>query len=81
MSEPSVEGERRASTSEVAGGHPSDTPARQIGATEFWARIRDHKVLQWALAYLGASLAIAPAYAGKWGEFCRPVGANDLECR
>jgi len=24
-----------------------------------WARIREHKVLQWTLAYLGAALALA----------------------
>ena len=27
--------------------------------SELWIRIRDHKVLQWGLAYLGAALAIA----------------------
>src|SRR4249919_1827905 len=37
-------------------------PAKQAAvesADGFWARIKDHKVLQWGLAYAGASLAIA----------------------
>jgi tetratricopeptide (TPR) repeat protein len=31
-------------------------------ASEYWPRIRDHKVLQWGLAYLGAALALALAW-------------------
>jgi TolB-like protein len=30
-----------------------------MSSSELWVRIRDHKVLQWGLAYLGAALAIA----------------------
>jgi TolB-like protein len=30
-----------------------------MSSAALWARIRDHKVLQWGLAYLGAALAIA----------------------
>jgi hypothetical protein len=25
----------------------------------FWARVREHKVIQWGVAYLGAALALA----------------------
>ena len=35
---------------------PEDAPSQDI-----WARVKDHKVVQWALAYLGASLAIGQA--------------------
>src|SRR5882757_744294 len=37
-------------------------PAKRVAvesANGFWARIKDHKVLQWGLAYAGAALAIA----------------------
>ena len=38
---------------------PTDSGAREPAAV--WSRIREHKVLQWSLAYLGAALALAHA--------------------
>ena len=51
-------------------------PAKQAAdesANGFWARIKDHKVLQWGLAYAGAALAIADgeglmAHAFAWPD-------------
>jgi TolB-like protein/tetratricopeptide (TPR) repeat protein len=39
---------------------PSEKPSAPPPSS-FWARIKQHKVLQWSLAYLGASLALAHA--------------------
>ena len=39
----------------LATGADPQTPAR----TDTWQRIREHKILQWALGYLGAALALA----------------------
>lgn len=60
MSQSSAEGESGPSSGVT--GHearPPELPAEARGPAEVWARIRDHKVLQWGLAYLGAALAIA----------------------
>ena len=38
-------------------GEPQSQAA--IAAESPWARIKEHKVLQWCVAYLGASLALA----------------------
>jgi TolB-like protein len=48
---------------------PSTTPPAST-----WARLREHKVLQWSLAYLGAALALAHgqellAHTYHWPEF------------
>jgi adenylate cyclase len=41
-------------------GEPSEPPpAAGTSSASLWARIREHKVLQWSLAYLGAALALA----------------------
>jgi len=40
---------------------PSVTPTPKP-ARDLWSEIKDHKVLQWALAYLGAALAIGQAH-------------------
>jgi TolB-like protein len=34
-------------------------PVEATGPTGFWARVRDHKIIQWAIGYLGAALALA----------------------
>ena len=44
-----------------------------LAAPDFWGRIREHKVVQWALAYLGVALALAHgedlvAHAFDWPE-------------
>ena len=60
MSQSSTEGE--SSSSSGVAGSESQTPGAPAGpmsSAALWARIRDHKVLQWGLAYLGAALAIA----------------------
>jgi predicted permease len=49
---------------------PSPPTAPPVSA---WARLREHKVLQWGLAYLGAALALAHgqelvAHAFGWPE-------------
>jgi adenylate cyclase len=51
-------GEPGATTLAVAGsgGGPS---SKLEAATGFWARIKEHKLLQWGLGYCGAALAIA----------------------
>ncbi len=51
-------------------------PAKQAAAESangFWTRVKDHKVLQWGLAYAGAALAIADgeglmAHAFAWPD-------------
>jgi TolB-like protein len=68
VNESSAEGE--SSSSSEGNGHETRPPEFPVGPAEsvgpagpleVWARIRDHKVLQWGLAYLGAALAIAHA--------------------
>jgi TolB-like protein len=51
-------------TPEAATDPPRDTPsAAPLAAShppgDLWERIKEHKVLQWGLAYLGAALALA----------------------
>jgi TolB-like protein len=42
------------------GTSTAETPAAAASSSaSLWARIREHKVLQWSLAYLGAALALA----------------------
>lgn len=36
---------------------PGETPTGASG--QFWARVKEHKIIQWGLAYLGAALALA----------------------
>jgi TolB-like protein len=48
------------------------------GLPEFWARLHEHKVLQWGLAYLGAALAIAHGaelvgHAFNWSEVANRI--------
>ena len=42
----------------------------------FFARVREHKVIQWAIAYLGAALALAQVATGRadasWGPGLQP---------
>jgi len=33
--------------------------AKADASSAFWARVREHKVIQWGVAYLGAALALA----------------------
>jgi TolB-like protein len=40
-------------------GHNVDTSLSSVVPASPWARIKEHKVLQWSLAYLGAALALA----------------------
>lgn len=40
---------------------PPAPPAEPAPRLDIWARVKDHKVMQWALAYLGVSLAIGQA--------------------
>ena len=66
------------SAAKVAGAAKYAPPATDPslkggGPADFWTRIRDHKVLQWGLAYLGAALAIAHGsellgHAFQWPE-------------
>jgi TolB-like protein/Flp pilus assembly protein TadD len=37
----------------------AEAPAHPVEPVTPWARIKEHKVLQWSLAYLGAALALA----------------------
>src|SRR3984885_10028878 len=51
-------------TSEATSEPPRDTPSSApLAATttplDLWGRVKEHKVLQWGLAYLGAALALA----------------------
>jgi adenylate cyclase len=49
-------GESGATTLAGSGGGP---PTKLEAATGLWARIKEHKLLQWGLGYCGAALAIA----------------------
>src|SRR5215472_8254348 len=40
-------------------GQNVDASAPPVVAVNPWARIKEHKILQWGLAYLGAGLALA----------------------
>src|SRR5580658_6812307 len=51
-------------STEELGPAPGDPAPPQVdrhvaAPTATWARIKEHKILQWALAYLGAAIAIA----------------------
>jgi len=37
---------------------PKSEPV-QAGAVNFWTRVKEHKIIQWGLAYLGGALALA----------------------
>jgi TolB-like protein len=55
-----------------------DTPLPPVAPASPWARIKEHKVLQWSLAYLGAALALAHgqellAHSFHWPEFVGQV--------
>jgi hypothetical protein len=51
-------GEPGAPTPAVTGSG-GGRPTKLEAATSLWARIKEHKLLQWGLGYLGAALAIA----------------------
>jgi TolB-like protein len=60
------------STSEQSGHNANISPPR-VEPVSPWTRIKEHKVLQWSLAYLGAALALAHgqellAHAFQWPE-------------
>ncbi len=38
---------------------PAPSASKVEAAKGFWARVREHKVIQWGIAYLGAALALA----------------------
>jgi TolB-like protein/tetratricopeptide (TPR) repeat protein len=40
---------------------PAAQPAETIDRSDVWERIKQHKVLQWGVAYLGGALAVAQA--------------------
>jgi pentatricopeptide repeat protein len=64
-------------------GAPVAEPPAQPAPVEethadIWERVKDHKVIQWAIAYLGAALAIGQAQellanAFEWPNFARRV--------
>ena len=41
------------------GGETEAAPPTPGDSTPFWSRVRENKVIQWAVAYLGAALALA----------------------
>jgi TolB-like protein len=41
---------------------PVDPPAPPVPKRDLWSEVKEHRVLQWALAYLGGALAIAQAH-------------------
>jgi TolB-like protein len=43
-----------------AKGNPLDSPkpSAAVDGSSFWGRVREHKIIQWGLAYLGAALAL-----------------------
>src|SRR5688572_7647180 len=41
------------------GGETEAVPPTPGASTAFWSRVRENKVIQWAVAYLGAALALA----------------------
>ena len=51
------------------------TPASEVPEPrpDLLARLKEHKVLQWALAYLGAALAIGEAGAKNAGLFAAEI--------
>lgn len=44
---------------EPAQAAPGAVPSGLDGLARIWARVKEHKILQWTLAYLGAALALA----------------------
>jgi adenylate cyclase len=56
-----------------AGFDQTPPPPASTVDTGFWARVREHKIIQWGLAYLGAALALAHggdlvSHAFQWPE-------------
>jgi hypothetical protein len=41
-----------------------------------WERIKEHKILQWALGYLGAAIAIAHLAASTWLQIAYGIGGH-----
>lgn len=41
---------------------PTPTSVEDGESGRFWARVREHKIIQWGIAYLGAALAIAQGH-------------------
>jgi TolB-like protein/tetratricopeptide (TPR) repeat protein len=77
MTEPSTPLPEERSESPPAGGASRSGTAASQGGT-LWARIREHKVLQWSLAYLGAALALAHGqelvgHAFEWPEITNRI--------
>ena len=58
-----VEGSPGATPSPPAAPKPrrrrTPAPVRAAPPPTLWARVKEHKVLQWSVAYLGAALALA----------------------
>lgn len=59
-------------------GHNADPSPSPVVPVSPWARIREHKIIQWALAYLAAALALTHAeeliaHAFDWPEFISRV--------
>src|SRR5215470_12696783 len=42
-------------------GPSVDASAPHVGRTSPWARIKEHKIIQWAIGYLAAALALTHA--------------------
>jgi hypothetical protein len=47
---------------------PERSPSDADGA--FWARVREHKVIQWGIAYLGAAACVSSRDSR---TSCRPI--------
>jgi serine/threonine-protein kinase len=67
--------------SEEPGADQREPPEASIDARDavsFWARVRDHKIIQWAVAYLGASLAVGQGHQLVAGAFQWPDTAGRI---
>jgi hypothetical protein len=55
---------------------PGTSVGERVAAARDRGKLKDHKVLQWAIAYLGAALAIAQAYELVANAFGWPNGVT-----
>jgi TolB-like protein/Flp pilus assembly protein TadD len=61
---------------ETAQPLPPAEPATVDASGRFWTRLRDHKVIQWGVAYLGGALALAQAQDLVGNAFGWPAAAE-----
>ena len=63
---------------EESGPPPPEPTAQPVDDSDFWTRVREHKIIQWGVAYLGAALAVAQGHQFIAGAFGWPNTADRI---